>query len=165
MLISRISLRISGGTVEVREDVARSARHIGAGIWPDRPGLLSFSLRRYRSRPSVLDADRSAARGRDGGTMRERELYALSQQQSKRHYQLRYPADFWLEPAVLDLQLQHAGLRKSGERKLYIPVSRDLQRRPANADSEGVFSGLTMIFAPSPRLPGPVVEAYCEDCC
>jgi hypothetical protein len=30
--------------------VAGSARRIGAGIWPDRPGLLSFSLRRYRSR-------------------------------------------------------------------------------------------------------------------
>lgn len=67
-----------------------------------------------RSRASVLDADRSAARGRDGGTMRECELYTLPQQQSERHYKLCYPANVRLELAVLDLQLQHTGLRKSG---------------------------------------------------
>src|ERR1700753_146513 len=86
--------------------------------------------------------------------MRERERYSLPRQQSERHYKLRYPADVRLELAVLDLHLQHASLRKPGERKLSVPISRDLQRRPADADSEGVLSELTMTALGQTRKSG-----------
>lgn len=37
-----------------------------------------------------------------------------------------------LEPAGLYLHLQHAGLRKPGERELFVPISRHHSGRPAN---------------------------------
>ena len=74
--------------------------------------------------------------------MREHQQHALSEQQPECHHQLRDATGAGLELAILDFHLQHPDLRKSGQCKLYVPVSRYSQPQPAYANGAGVLSRL-----------------------
>src|SRR6185437_12712139 len=141
--------------------MARRARGVSRRIRADRPHFLPVHLRDYRVWATVLDTGRSAAWRRDGGALRHHQHLALSQQQSERYHQLRDAAGFGIEPADLDLYLQHSGLRKPGDGKLYVPISRDTKPRPSHAEGAGVFSCVTAVRVGDVASPA-ISEVACR---